>query len=217
MTLGALLRCATLTAALVLTATACSGDDDVPGAEATGGTLELAPSTTTTTPPETAVLLDLLLDELPLTGFVPADDAVGTGPLDLEAAAAAEEDVDGERARLEARRFERGASRAWLDPQQAVAYVAVYAFATAEDAEAYLAGSAGRLAERGATGFEVPDVAGAIGLTTVEEAAGGTFTTHAVAFTSGERWVLVLVGSPASGPTPEDAITLATAQAARVR
>ena len=194
----------------------CGGDDGEQGAAPGDGTLELAPSTSTTAPPATAALLDALPEEPPLPGFVPADDVLGAGPLDLEAAAAGEEDADAERAVLEQRRFVGGASRAWLGPEEAVAYVAVYAFASPADAEAYLAETRERLGARGAERFDVPGIDGAVGSTTVESGEDGSFTASAVTFTRGDRWVLTLLGSPAAAPTVEDAVTVARAQADRL-
>jgi hypothetical protein len=194
----------------------CGGDDQDEVTEQGDGTLELAPSTATTTPPATAALLDALLPEPPLPGFLPADDVLGAGPLDLDAAAAGEEDIEAERALLEERRFVAGASRAWLGPQESVAYVATYAFASAADAEAYVDDTSARLGARGAERFEVPDIEGAAGFTTVEAGGTGTFTASAITFARGDRWVLSLLGSPEAAPTVDDAIALATAQADRL-
>ena len=188
--------------------------DEDQAEETTSGTLQLEPSTTTTTTPEDRALSDLLPSDAPLPGFDRADDVLGAGPLDLDAAAAAESDADAERALLETRGFERGASRAWIDPTtEDVVYLAIYDFATAEGATAYLADGAETLEARGATAFDVPEVEGARGFTTVEESPEGTFVAHAVAFTRGDRWVLALVGSPGSGRTPDDARAVAVAQA----
>lgn len=186
------------------------GDDEGP----TVATLDLRPATPMTTTPDDRALSALLPQEPPLEGFERADDILGAGPLDLDAAAAAEADVATERSRLEARGFQRGASRAWIDPDQDVVYLAVYDFDGAGGATAYLDDSGQSLESRGATRFDVPEVAGARGYTTVEEGEQGTFTAHAVAFTSGERWVLVLVGSPSSARTEDDARAVAAAQAA---
>ena len=194
----------------------CGGDDEEQATEQGDGTLELAPSTATTTPPATAALLDALLSEPPLPGFRPADDVLGTGPLDLDAAAAGEEDVDAERALLEERRFVAGASRAWLGPQESIAYVVTYAFAGATDAEAFLADAGERLDARGAERFEVPGIEGATGFTTVETGGTGTFTASAITFARGDRWVLCLLGSPEVAPAVDDAIAIASAQAERL-
>ena len=226
------LRCLLVVVTSLVVLVACGGDDDGAGRDGastsrpagdgdndgkvTSGTLELAPSSTTTTTPEDRAMSELLLDEPPLPGFARADDVLGAGPLDLDAAAAAEADVPAERALLETRGFERGASRAWLDQGQDVAYLALYEFADADGAAAYLADGAMTLEARGAAAFEVPGIEGALGFTTVEESPEGTFTAHAVAFTRGARWVLALVGSPGSGRSPDDARALAAEQVARL-
>jgi hypothetical protein len=196
---------------------ACSDDDPSPAAGGTTTTttteepseLELEPETSTTTTPEDTAVTELLLDET-LPGFVPGDVAV----LDLEAAAQQEQDVEAERALLSTRHFERGASRAWASGDD-VAYVAAYRFAGAEDATAYLADGQETIEARGATPFAVPEVPGALGFTTIEESADGVFTTYAVAFTRGPLWFLVLVGSPGSERTAEEARALAIAQSGR--
>lgn len=190
------------------------GDTTVEDDGSTAGTLELDPVTTTTTTPEDGALSQLLPEASPLPGFDRADDVLGAGPLDLAAAAAAEADVDAERSRLEARGFVRGASRAWTGDGQDVVYLAIYEFDRAEGASGYLEDVTGALASRAATQFDVPGVAGATGFTTVEASDEGTFTAHAVTFTQGELWVLVLVGSPESTRTEEDARAVAAAQAA---
>lgn len=211
--------------AALLGSAACSDDDggSTPdsavgddGDGPTSGSLELEPSTTTTTTPQDQALSTVLVEDLPVPGFERADDALNAGILDLDAAAAAETDVAAERALLSAEGFERGASRAWVGPGQDVVYLAVYEFETAEGASAYLAEGAEKLVSRGATTFEVLELEGATGFTTVEESPEGDFTAHAVSFTQGRRWVLALVGSPASTRTPDDARSVAIAQGARL-
>jgi hypothetical protein len=201
---------------LVLAAvlTGCSRDRDPAPAShvplSADGTV--SPTTTSTPPtPELRAMDDLLLDDA-LPGFHRDDAAVGAGPLDLEAAARAEADVAAERSVLETRGFVRGLSRAWIGPDDEVAYVAVYAFARADGAAAYLVDGMEHVLARGATSFPVAGIAGARGFTTVDDLG----TTHAVVFTVGPRWVLVLVGSPSGTKTTDDAVGLASAQAARL-
>lgn len=189
---------------------------DAAATEPTAGTLELAPSSTTTTTPADLALSQLLLEELPLEGFTRADDVVGAGPLDLDGAATAEDDPAAERDLLQSLGYQRGVSRAWVDLDQSIAYLAVYELGSAEDAAAYLDEGVERLRARGATTFDVPEVDGAVGITTVEEGPEETFTAHAVSFTRGSRWVLALVGSPGAGRPPEDVRAVAAAQAERL-
>src|SRR5690606_1928035 len=120
-------------------------------------------------------------------------------------AARAEADVEAERALLETRRFQEGLSRAWTDEGGDVVYVAVYAFAGPREAELYLQDGTETLVARGAAGFTVEAVPGAIGFTTVESTPEGPFTTHAVAFAAGPHWALTIVGSRGSDRTPDDA------------
>ena len=206
---------AVLVLAVALAACSDGGGDGTDEPDASSPTseapeeLELEPATTTTTTPEDTAVTELLLDET-LPGFAAGVAAV----LDLEAAAAQEQDVEAERALLSTRHFERGASRVWTSEDD-VAYVAAYRFAAPEDAAAYLADGAETLEARAATTFAVPEVPGALGFTTIEESGEGTFTTYAVAFTRGPLWFLVLVGSPGSGRTAEEARALSVEQSGR--
>jgi hypothetical protein len=193
------LRLAIAAVALVALA-ACSGDDDddssasAPASTSTtdAPTIELEPSTTTTTTPEDTALGDLLIDEV-LGGYSLVRDDV----LDLDAAA-----------QVETRGFVRGFARTWTDPQDDVVFVTAYEFGSAQQAELYLVDGAETLTARGAERFDVPDVPGAFGFTTVED----DFVAHAVAFTRGHRWLLVLVGSSTGGRTVDEAIQMATLQ-----
>ena len=200
------MRWLAVAAALVVGAFAlagCSdGGDDDPERSAT--TLALEPSTTTTTTVEDLALAELLPDDA-LPGFIRSED----GPLDLEAAAEAEADIAAERARLETRHFQRGAYRQWLAPNDDVVYVSVYELAKPSDATAYLADGVETLAARAATPFDVPEIAGAHGFTTVDEADERAFTAHAVAFSLENRWFLVVVGSDAGARTVEEARSVA--------
>lgn len=195
---------------------ACSGEDGEP-TMTLKPTVTSKPTTTTVTiaTPEEHALTDLLLDDA-LPGFSRADDAVGAGPMDLDAAAAAEVDHDAERALLVTRGFVRGESRAWLGAGDDVVYLAVYELGSAAQADAYLVDGTETLAARDAKPFDVQDVAGAVGFTTVEQQESGDFVAHAVAFTRGPRWFLVLVGSSQGTGTEAEAAQLAAAQAALV-
>ncbi|MCU1376109.1 MAG: hypothetical protein JWO68_3395 [Actinomycetia bacterium] len=202
-------------AVAVLALAGCGGGDDPAAAAPRRTTTTLAPATSSTAPatPEVLTLDDALLDDT-LPGFHRDDAAVGAGPLDLEAAARAEVDVDAERAVLETRGFVRGASRAWTGPDDDVAYLAIYEFADAEGAAAYLVDGTEHLGARGATRFDVPPVVGARGFTTLDHDEDGTaFTAHAISFTRGPRWFLVLLGSHSGRRTTTEAIDLAQRQA----
>lgn len=206
------IRIAVAAVALVALA-ACSGDDDVaataPTTDETSAptTIELAPATTTTTTPEDAALTDLLLaDALP--GFERTRDDV----LDLEAAAASEADADAERALLETRGFTRGVARVWSNAHEDVVFVTAYDLASPDQADLYLVDGAETLRARNAEPFDASEIAGAFGFTTSEE----DFVAHAVAFTRGNRWFLVLVGSSDGSRTPAEVLQLAAAQSALV-
>jgi hypothetical protein len=187
---------------------ACGGDDDDDASTTTttdSDSIELEPSTTTTTTPEDTALNDLLLDDV-LDGFTPVRDDV----LDLDAAAVAEADPDAERALLETRGFVRGAARTWSGPDDDVVFVTAYEFASPDQADLYLVDGAETLEARGAERFDVPNVPGGYGFSTTEE----DFVAHAVAFTEGPRWFLVLVGSSAGARTVDEVQALAQAQSA---
>jgi hypothetical protein len=200
----------------VLALVGCSGgsaDQAAPRRSTTTTTFPTAPPSTAPITPEVLALDDVLLDDT-LPGFTRDDEAVGAGALDLEAAAKAEADVDAERATLETRGFVRGASRAWTGPGDDVVYLAAYEFASAEGAAAYLVDGTEHLLARTATRFDVPDIAGARGFTNVDhDEDGSTFTAHAVSYTRGPRWFLVLLGSRHATRTTDEAIALAARQA----
>ena len=200
-------------AALVVAAVAlasCSSDDeprrddDAVEQDEDAPTIELEPTTTTTTTPETEALDDLLLTET-IDGF----ERDGGGALDLEAAAETEVDPEAERALLETRGFRAGVERRFSDERQRVVYLASYEFRDAGQAAAYLVDGSETLTARDADPFDVP-LDGAVGFTTVDPDG---FTAHAVAYTRGERWFLVLVGSADASLGPDAAIDLATRQA----
>lgn len=201
-------------AALSLVAlAACSGDDDDDAAAPRTTTsspptsIVLERATTTTTTPEDAALIDLLLTDAP-PGFERVRDDV----LDLEAAAEAEADSEAERALLETRGFVRGAARVWNDADDDVVFVTAYELGSKDQADLYLVDGAETLTARSATRFDASEIAGAFGFTTREE----DFVAHAVAFTRGNRWFLVLVGSSDGSRTQAEVLQLATAQAALV-
>ncbi len=198
-----------LVAALVLAA--CSGGSDDSSASTTTGSLALVPATTTTTTAEDAALDAVLLDET-LDGFTRDDASLGAGSLDLEAAAQLEDDTTAERALLETRGFVRGASRGWVDADEDVVLLTVYQLGGQPDAEAYLEDGTQTLQARGATQFDVPEVPGALGFSTVDDTGSGSFVAHAVAFTVEDQWFLVLIGGTSSKHTVDDARSLAQAQ-----
>jgi hypothetical protein len=200
-----------LAAVSLVALAACSGDDDdaAPATSTTRPptTLELEPATTTTTTPEDAELTDLLLTDA-LPGFARVRDDV----LDLEAASEAEADAEAERALLETRGFVRGVARVWNDRDDDVVFVTAYELGSTEQADLYLVDGAETLTARSAMRFDASEIPGAFGFTTREEA----FIAHAVAFTRGPHWFLVLVGSSDGSRTTAEALQLATAQAALV-
>lgn len=186
-----------LAGALLVALAACSG-----GGEPVGR-LELEPSTTSSTSPALEGLAARLpLD--PLEGFYPADDVLGSGPLDLEAAADASSDPTGEHRRLRRAGFEAGVSRSWLDDAGATAYAALYEFATEEGAAAYDADQRALVGERASGRFEVE---GGAGFTTVER----SLTTQVALLRRGNRWALVLVAAEGGGRSPDQLRTLAGA------
>jgi hypothetical protein len=181
------------------TLTGCGGSSGP-----SGDRLRLAPSTTTTTTPATEALAARLPTTV-LDGFTRADAAVGSGPLDLEAAATSANDVAAERERLRARGFVRGLSRSWVSAASAdTVYVAVYEFRDAAGAAAYAADQAAALDAAGA----IPFGSGG-GSTTIEPDGEATLTTHAAIRQEGTRWALVLVASERGDRTPEEAKQIA--------
>jgi hypothetical protein len=191
----------------VLTVTGCRGGDDA-SSRPIGGTVR--PATTTTVPftPELRTVDDLLVDDA-IDGFRRDDAALGAGPLDLEAAARAEADVDAERSLLETRGFVRGLSRGWVGPHDAGVYLAVYEFATPAGAAAYLVDGMEHVLARGGRELPVSDIAGARGFAVVE----GGVTSEAVTFARGSRWVLVVLADPSGSLGVQPLVELAERQA----
>lgn len=208
---------AVLVAATVLLA-GCSGDDSSSGTSTT--TAAPAPTTvapdaagtdTTTTEvpvPETtpgerlAALLPRDLD-----GYEPITDRPGADTtLDLDAAAAIEEDTAAERSLLETRGFVAGATRAWRDAADHVVVATVYEFATPEDAALYLQDGFITLEGFAATPFDVPGTPGARGFT---QGGADGYLSHGVAFVRGSRWFLVFVDGPPATTTIDEARRLA--------
>lgn len=199
----------------------CSEGDDRAAAPAVTTTTAPAPTATTTTrppvapTPETTAMDDLLPDDA-LPGFTRVPDGTrGAGPLDLEAAAAAERDTQAERAVLSTRGFTGGVARVWAGPGDDTVYVALYEFRDAAGAAAYLADGRELLEARRVREFPV-DVAGAFGFTEVDETSAGAFVGHAVAFTVANRYGLVIVGGDGSRRTPDDARDVARRVADRL-
>jgi hypothetical protein len=212
-----------------------------PDAAAPSTTLAPSPSTTVTEPepatsstlaagedpnptvpdttPEDAVDVDelrsLLLEEPAVAAVLPGASETGGGPLDLAGAADLELDASAERALLQTRHFEGGYNRSFDAPGGAVAYLQVYEFASAADAEAYLEDGEEGATAAGARPFEVPAIANAVGLTSVDETDQGAFTGHVVSFVRGARHWLVVVGGTDGAPSEADAADLAVAQLRR--
>lgn len=186
-----------LTAVVAAAALAgCSSPSDAPKDR-----LTLERSTTTTTSAASAALA-ARLPTIVLHGFTLADDVTGSGPLDLEAAATASNDVAAERTSLETHGFVRGISRSWANPASDTVYVALYEFRDAAGAAGYAAAQAAALAAHGATPFPG-------GFTTVEREGTASLTTHAAIRQEGRWWVLALVASESGDRTPADATGIA--------
>jgi hypothetical protein len=183
-----------------------------------------APKAHAPDPAPEAAVAPIPLDELLLADEVPAvvagaavvpDGAPGSGPLDVEAAAAAEQDQQAEQALLETRRFVHGRERTWTtaDPTGARAYALVYEFADRAGAAAYLVDGREHLAARNATFWTVAGIDGATGFTQTDGGGPAAFTAQGVAF-SRDRWFFLVV---AGGPGVDAGVVsaLAADQAAR--
>jgi hypothetical protein len=203
--------CAAVVAAALLTS--CSSDREAPRAArstTTTSTTRATPTTVAPTPTDRELAAALITDPGP--GFHPVDDPAHTGPLDLDAAARAEADVRAERALLQTRGFQRGYQRSWANGTDRSALVAVYRFATPDGAAAYLQDGIITATGYGAQLFDVPAVPGARGMSQAGSGPGGSTVAHAVVFTRGDRFFLVVVTSDNSAATPDDARALALKQ-----
>ena len=195
-------------AAAVVGLAACS-DDERAAARTTTTTATSAPQSTV--PP--VVVDEGLLPADAGPGFtrVPDDARPGLGPLDLSTAAKVEADTSAERALLETRRFRGGHARAWRAEDGDEVYIAVYEFADAAGAAAYLHDGLVTLEGRDASTYSVEDVPEATGFSQAERREAGAVTSHGVVFTRGARFFLVVVASTRPGSTPTEAAALARA------
>ncbi len=170
--------------------------------------------------PPTSQAERLALPETLLAGWTRAPDDPGRrlGPLDLAAAAEAEQDATAERALLETRHFVSGRSRGWRGPQGQVGYASVYAFASAADASAYLVDGVTTIEARGARVYDVASPPGAKGFSQVERAdpSAGSKVSHGVVFVRDVRFWLVFVTGRDSSVDPGDAVTAAQSVASVV-
>lgn len=189
-------------------------DSDEPEAATTTTTSPITPSTTPLQVRPEIPLDQLLLDEIALRPLIPGfslapDSLLGTGPIDIETAAAAEADSEAELALLETRSFEVGFSRAF-ERDGDVVFLQVYRFGDADDAIAYLLDGADTVLARGAEPYDVGDLPGALGFTEGNPATG--FVGHVVTFTVGRHHLLVIAGSSAAGLDSSDARAVAQEQ-----
>jgi hypothetical protein len=198
---------------------AASEPSDPTTTTATGPTTTAAPLTDLLPDLTASLALELPVDDLPAL-LVPAgppgfsqlpDGQLGAGPLDLDAAAAAEPDVAAERSLLQTRGFVAGHARAWSDGQGATAVAVVYRFGTADGAGAYLLDGGEHALARGAEPFGVP-IDGAFGFSQVDDTGASPFVVHAVVMVRGPVFALVLVGSPDGAQGPDVARDLAVAE-----
>lgn len=169
------------------------------------------PPTTQPTEGPFAALAAMLPETL--DGYRINTGAKATGELDLEKAASAEQDTSAEKALLETRHFERGYGRGFTNDTVDV-YTAVYDFASDQDASFYLTDGFINLHGKGASTYDVPEIAGAKGFSHGAEDEGVPAIVHGVAFTKGDRFFLAFTRSP-SNSTPAQVKTLANDIAAR--
>jgi hypothetical protein len=172
-----------------------------------------AATTSTTTAPDGSAGLASALPDVLLPRWTRADDdpARHLGPLDLAAAAAAEQDSTAERALLETRHFQRGHARGWRGPDGQVGYASVYEFASAADASAYLVDGVETISARGARLYDVESPAGAKGFSQAGRGESSATVSHGVVFVRGARFVLVFVTGTDSSVDPGDAAAAARA------
>ncbi|MEO1060436.1 MAG: hypothetical protein AAFZ07_03380 [Actinomycetota bacterium] len=186
---------------------------DDPVDQVSPGEANLTPATTPVEIAEEVPMDQLLIDEITVSSLLvdmrlAGDELLGTGPMDLERAAAAERDVDAERAVLTTRGFEEGFSRGFQADDGGIVLLQVYRFGDADGAAAYLLDGAEHLLGRGATPYDVAPLAGALGFTDVD----GDFEGHGVTLSVGRHHVLVIVGGPPGTRSSDDARAVALAQ-----
>ncbi len=153
----------------------------------------------------------LVVDETP-DGWSRADDELlGTGPLDLEAAAALEPDAAAEGALLRTRGFVDGcAAGFWRTGDTAV--VQVLTFADPDGATSYLLDGTDRLIAGAATLHDVAGIDGALGFRQGDPASQGAFVGYGVTFVVDAHHVLVVAGTTTGTDLTASATALAVAQ-----
>ncbi|MEO7804855.1 MAG: hypothetical protein ABIS70_10150 [Actinomycetota bacterium] len=161
--------------------------------------------------------LDAILIDDALAGFAVADpDLFAVGPLDLEAAAAEEDDVEAERSLLITREFQRGYAKAWTNATEDVVVATVYLFAEPRGAKAYLDDTLISLEGTGAQRVEITTPPGGAAFSQTDEDDQGTLVTHGVVFVSGDLFLALLGSTTGSGLTLQDLRTLAETQFERI-
>ena len=190
-----------------------SSDRDLPVDEVSPAAANLTPGTAPVEIAEEVPMDQMLIDEITVSSTLDGmrlapDELLGTGPMDLDRAAAAERDADAERAVLTTRGFEEGFSRGFQHADGGIVLLQVYRFVDADGAAAYLLDGAEHLLGRGATPYDVAPLAGALGFTDVD----GDFEAHGVTLSVGRHHVLAVVGGAPGSHTPDDARRIALAQ-----
>jgi hypothetical protein len=166
-----------------------------------------------TTVPAVAPYADLATS-LPetLEGYRVDTGAKATGVLDMNAAIAAENDHQAERALLETRHYKAGYARAFTNGTNHV-YMLAYRFGDAADASLYMKDGFINLYGKGASEYDVDGIPGAQGFSQSMNSDGLPAVVHGVAFTKDNRFFLVFVraGSSDANNTPVKAQELALA------
>lgn len=164
-----------------------------------------------------SALSALLFDDVP-PGYVADPD--GTRAITLDQAVEGADDPDEMRTRLEQEGFLAGFARLWVSDDDAtdVIFAYVYEFSTADGAKAEQDSGLAEARRDGNEMFEVPQIAGAIGVTqsSAPGGEGDSITFHAVSFVRGERFYLVAIGGPIEHERQE-AIDLAIKMDAKAR
>jgi hypothetical protein len=169
-------------------------------------TASTAPSPTTVPQEAPFAALATVVPET-LDGYEIDTGAKATGSLNMDAAVAAESDQSAERALLETRSFEAGYGRAFTNGETDV-YMTVYDFETADDARLYAADGIINLTGKGASIYDVPEIAGAQGFSQATNADSRPAVVHGVVFSKNDRFVLIFTRS-SSTASPSQAKDLA--------
>ena len=188
------------------------------GADGDGAAVTTSTGPTTTVAPTTTTLADLgrlLLRTPPRPGFTAVSER--SGPFTLEGYLRDfSTDPAAERALLSAAGFVQGESRAWVDKAARPTAVAAFVFEFREGTDLVPVRDQLLRHGRGVARFDVPSIAGAVGVSAFVATQSGRARVHEIGFVRGPRVVVVAAQHANQQASTDVVVEVARAQAALV-